>query len=144
MLPAGRPEGALLQDGLLHVYNVPRDRSGGAGPARAFLTAVRVGTGDPSDLVAWEAVAPVLRPAPNASWMLSTDGGPLLALAAPGGSAPDQAAPDGVLLAVYDRSAGGYLRLAVPSAVEEGAPVVFARGRLYVAGRGGLRAYGTP
>ncbi|HYF01521.1 MAG TPA: PDZ domain-containing protein, partial [Planctomycetota bacterium] len=140
MLPGGRPDGAVLQDGLLHVYNVPRDRSGG-GPARAFLTAFRVGTGEPSDLVAWEAVAPVLRPAPNASWSLVTDGGPLLALVAPGGSAPDQGPAAGSLVTVYDRAAGGYLRLAVASGLEEGGvPVVFARGRLYVVGRDALIA----
>ena len=60
-LPMNRASGSILdQDGLLYLYNVPRSESVSQKPRRAYLTAFRIGA-NLEDLVAWDAVAPVLR-----------------------------------------------------------------------------------
>jgi len=128
-LASGKPEGALLENGVLHVLNVPRDGGG-----VAYLTAFRIDAPEPSGLVAWEAVAP-LPPGPAAPWTLVSGGPSCLALVVPGATL-DGATATGAAF-VYDRTAGGRLRLARAA---DGA--AFTQGRLYVCGRDRTEVFG--
>ncbi len=137
--------GALMDaEGLLYVYNVPR----GPGPAgRAYLTAFRVG-GEPADLVAWDAPAPVIASAPDASFTLGTDSRGFAVFAAPRATAPGQAGESGVV-AVYDRAAEGYLHMvhselsaSTDPAGQSQAHAAYRRGRLYLGTKQALQIYG--
>jgi outer membrane protein assembly factor BamB/tetratricopeptide (TPR) repeat protein len=128
-LQPGKVEGAFLERGVLHVLNAARDAEG-----VGFLTAFRIDAPEPSGLIAWDAVAPSL-PSGAGSWTLVSGGESCLALVVPGASL--EGAEGGGAAFVYDRAAGGRLRLARAA---DG--VVFSRGRMYVCGREKTEVFG--
>jgi tetratricopeptide (TPR) repeat protein/outer membrane protein assembly factor BamB len=146
-LVAGRSAAAGLEPGgLLYVYNVPREKpsGGGALPNRAFLTAYRVDAASPEDVIAWDAVAPVLSAGGGAGWTILPDTGEYTVLAAGRAALPGLPGESSVAV-VYDTPAEGYLRLAYSDlAVPVEAPfgVSAWRGRLYLSARQGLQIYG--
>jgi hypothetical protein len=138
-LALGKPQGALLQDGLLYVYNVPKEKSGG----RAFLTAFRA-EGDALDPVAWEAVAPGVSAQASATWTVLPRTGGLVVLASPRASLPGQPG-ETPMAVVYDKSAEGYLRqehLQLTPFPDLQIPATVWRGRLYVSGPQGVQLFG--
>jgi hypothetical protein len=143
-LPLGRPAGAFLQDGLLFVYNVPREKSGPGG--RAFLTAFRT-DGDAADPVAWEAVAPGVTTTAAATWSMLPGTGSLLVFSAPRATVPGQPG-ENPMTVVYDKSAEGYLRqehlqlVPFPDGTGGSSPAAVWRGRLYVSAPQGMQLFG--
>ncbi len=141
------PSAVLGPDGLLYVYNVPRDRGAAAGPGRGYLTAFRLGAKEGADETAWDAVAPAL--GPNAAWWCLPEPRHFAVLSAQRASAPG-AAGEGAMALVYDRASEGYIQmvltdLAPPTDLsgQPANPLAWWRGRLYVSARTGLQIYGA-
>lgn len=134
----------LDRDGILYVYNVPREKPATEAAARAFLTAFRIG-GQGAEDPLWDAVAPV---APAGSvWWIGPEAPRFALFAAARGARPGQS-PGAPLALVYDKSADGYVHmehteLASPSDPfgKPMPPVTWWRGRFYVASKQGLQVY---
>lgn len=148
-LPAGRPVAPPAdREGILYVYNVPREGNGNPGADRAFLTAVRSVLREGEDPLLWDAPAPVLGPGTAAAWVVRPEEEAFVVLAASRGALPGETAERGVAV-VYDKARGGYLHLAhtnlpVPldAAGAPRPPAELWRGRLYVSAREGVQVYG--
>lgn len=148
-LPAGRPvEPPADREGVLYVYNVPREGGEGRGADRAFLTALRSEIREGEDPLVWDAPAPVLGEGPAVAWAVRSEESAFVAFSAsravlPGGT------PESGVAAVYDKSRGGYLHVAhtdlsIPAdpAGAPRPPAELWRGRLYVSAREGVQVYG--
>jgi hypothetical protein len=147
-LPVNQPAGlGLGADGLLYVYNIPREKSAGAPVTRAYLTAFRLKAPPGTDPVAWDAKAPVMAD-PTTATMIH-DAGNFEILTAPRASQTGEAGEKPAVV-VYDRQAEGYVRLdragdlVLPSDApgEASSPAVTWRGRLYVLSTKALEIYG--
>ncbi len=142
-LPLGKPGGMLLQDGVLHVYNVPADKPGPGG--RAFLTAYRADEGPEGPL--WEAVAPGVSPAASSAWTLLPGTGGLVVLSSLRASLPGQPG-ESAMTVVYDKAAEGYLRqehlqlVPFPDGPGSTSTATAWRGRLYVSAPQGVQVFG--
>jgi len=146
-LPVNRPAGlGIGQDGMLYVYNVPREKAPGVTDARAFVTAFRLKSPAGVDPVAWDAKAPVMNDTTVATMIHDAGGFEILATprATPAGESGEKPA-----MVVYDRQAEGYVRfdrsdLVLPSDSpgELGLPAVAWRGRLYVMSSKALEIFG--
>ncbi len=149
-IPAHRPPAAPVdRDGTLYVYNVPLDpKSGQPAAGRAFLTALRAGAKDAADLMAWDAVAPVL--AQGSAWSVLREPEGVAVFTAVRASAPGPNPPaESPSAAVYEKADGGYLHMAwtdlvppVDAAGRPQSPVLYWRGRLYVSSKQGVQVFG--
>jgi hypothetical protein len=147
MLPVNRPAGlGIGADGLLYVYNVPREKSPGAQTGRAYLTAFRLKAAPGVDPVAWDAKAPIMNDTTLATMM--HDAGNFEVLAAPKASQTGEMGEKPAVV-VYDRQAEGYVRLDRTDLVlsseapgEISVPAVTWRGRLYVMSTRALEIFG--
>jgi outer membrane protein assembly factor BamB/tetratricopeptide (TPR) repeat protein len=136
-LPVNLPAGLGLDaQGLLYVYNVPREKSPGSSANRAYVTAFNLRAAAGADPIAWDAKAPFLSDPALAA--LTPDAGAYLVLAAPKSYVTGDSAEKPSVV-VYDRTAEGYVRLdrsdlLLPSDLpgEIRPPAVVWRGRLYV------------
>jgi len=144
-LPVNRPSGlGIGGDGLLYVYNIPREKSQGTASGRAYLTAFRLKS--PTGVEpAWDAKAPVMNDTSLAT--MTHDAGNFEVLTTPRGSQAGEPGEKPMMI-VYDRQAEGYVRidrtdLVLPSDTpgELGLPAVAWRGRLYVMSTRALEIY---
>jgi hypothetical protein len=145
-LPVNRPAGlGIGADGLLYVYNVPREKAQSGLSTRAYVTAFRLKS--PTGVEpAWDAKSPVLNDTLLAT--MTHDAGNFEVLATPRGSQSGEPG-EKPMVVVYDRQAEGYVRmdrsdLVLPSDTpgELGAPAVAWRGRIYVMSTKALEIFG--
>jgi len=153
-LPEGRtlpqnqaPRLMVDDDGLLYVYNVPREGAGSGADARASLTAFRLER-EGAIAVAWDAPAPSMAPGDSPGWFVPVPPR-YLVLATLRGRPPGQEGGT-AMAAVYDKERDGYLAQVHTDlyGVGDGAAwdfqrlVSWWRGRLYVGSKSGLQVWG--
>jgi hypothetical protein len=121
-------------DGLLYLYNVPREQPTG----RAYLTAFRLNATAGGEPVAWDAMAPLLCQTSMAAF--TPDGGNYALLTALRASLPGNTG-ETVVAVVYDKGAEGYVRLRhseLYAPLDGQPPAKVWRGRLYLMARQGM------
>ena len=140
-LPFNQATGSLIdRDGLLYVYNVPKNELvSGRPPRRAYLTAFKVGGNfdETPGLVAWDAVAPVLSNDPALPWSVLEGPAGVVAFSSPRASAPGDS-KSGPLALLYDKGREGYVCHKPIDLSPGGTSVVQWRNRLYVGTPTGL------
>jgi outer membrane protein assembly factor BamB/tetratricopeptide (TPR) repeat protein len=147
-LPANHPAGlGLGSDGMLYVYNVPREKPGAGSSGRAYLTAFRLKAAAGEEPVAWDAKAPLMNDTSFATML--HDAGGFEVLAAARASQPGESG-EGPAVLVYDRQAEGYVRLdrsdllqPVDPSGEWRASAIAWRGRLYLTSQRALEIFGN-
>jgi hypothetical protein len=145
-LPVNRPAGlGIGADGLLYVYNVPREKSPGGPSGRAYLTAFRLRSTTGVE-PAWDAKAPLMNDTTLAT--MTHDAGAFEILSSPRASQAGESGEKPIAI-VYDRQAEGYVRLdrndlVLPSDTpgELGSPALAWRGRIYLMSAKALEIYG--
>ncbi|MBI3857422.1 MAG: PQQ-binding-like beta-propeller repeat protein [Planctomycetes bacterium] len=146
-LPVNRPSGlGIGADGMLYVYNVPREKTAGVATGRAYVTAFRLKAPAGVDPVAWDAKAPFMNDTTTATMIHNAGSFEVLATpqATPTGESGEKPA-----VVVYDRQADGYVRLDRADLVrpsdtpgEFSPPALAWRGRLYVMSTKALEIFG--